>query len=251
MVEVCLNRPERHNGLDQRTARALLDAVVAASQAPDVRCILLTGEGPSFCSGDDVATLGDFLSGERTTAPADAGTGDAYYIRICEELLLAPKPVVVALQGHVMGAGLEIACAADVRIAATDVRIACPLAGLGHVGPTAMLQRVVGVARATSFYMLQQTLVADDAKRLGVVDRVVEPERLRSLALEMAQELAAGPTRSFALFKDLRERQAAASAMEALRIQDRYHELCRSTVLDAAEGPTAFLERRTPQFVGR
>lgn len=245
-----LNRPRQRNGLNRELSEAFLSGLVQAAQAPEVRCIVINGAGPAFCAGDDLATVNAFLDGDRTHAPAVAATGDAHYLRICEEILSAPKPVIVGVHGAVAGAGTEIACAADYRLASTDAQIGSGLVRVGHVGNAAMLPRVVGAARATEIFLTGRLVAADEAQRIGLVDRVVPDESLAVELCGFAAQLAAGPTKAIAMFKELRERAAGQPALFALRLQDRFHIRSHSELADGTEGPRAFLERRAPRFSG-
>jgi enoyl-CoA hydratase/carnithine racemase len=247
-----MNRPERRNGLDFEMGRQLLEAVVSASRDDRVRAILISGNGPSFCSGDDIATLRDYMGGDPTTAPAHLETSDAFYVRICEEILLARKPVVAAVNGSAVGAGSEIACAADLRVGGPSTRFGSALVKIGHVGATCMLQRLVGPAKATEIYLTGRMVGVDEAHRIGLLDQVApSDDELLEQATRTAIGLAAGPTKAIGLYKELRERIDGGHTLQALRLQDQYHHRSRTEVQDSTEGPQAFLEKRQPKFTGQ
>ncbi|WP_052745600.1 enoyl-CoA hydratase/isomerase family protein [Allosalinactinospora lopnorensis] len=248
---IILNRPERRNGLDYEMGLRLLSEVVEASRDDEVRAIVLSGEGTAFCAGDDIATLQRYMEGDPSTAPAWRETSDAFYVRICEELLLTRKPVIAAVKGAAVGAGTELVCAADLRIGGPGTRLGSALITIGHVGATAMLQRVVGPARATEIYLSGRLVQAEEAMRLGLLDRLADDdEKVLDLAVETATSLAEGPTRAIGLFKELRERTEGLPALHALRLQDQFHHRSRTEVADSTEGPLAYLERRNPRFTG-
>ncbi|WP_165988982.1 enoyl-CoA hydratase/isomerase family protein [Streptomyces sp. YIM 98790] len=251
VARLVLGRPDRRNGLDRRLGEALLRAVLAAAEDDGVRVIVLTGRGAAFCAGDDIDALAGLVSGERRRTPTFPETGDSYYLRICEALLQAPKPVIAGLNGACAGAGTEIACAADYRLASGTARIGSCISRLGHVGNAVLLPRVVGPARATEIFLTGRLLDADEAARIGLVDRVVPADRFPAELDALAAEFGSGPTRAYALYKELRERAWYAPAEFGLRLQDAYHNRCLTGYRDGREGPAAYLERRPPRFTGR
>ncbi|WP_218951931.1 enoyl-CoA hydratase/isomerase family protein [Amycolatopsis anabasis] len=244
---ITLNRPERRNALDREAAFALLAAVERFSAAEEVRAIVLTGTGNAFCAGDDVGTI----AGDGAELPRFPGSGEMIYLRIAETLLASPKPVIAAVNGAAVGAGAELACAADLRIAARTARIGSGLVHVGQVGNLALLGRVVGFARATEIYLTGRLLSAEEAHRIGLVDRIVAGDEFASATAQLAASLAAGPTRVIGLFKELRERCLGQPAAAAIRLQDSYHERALAESADAHEGFRAYLDRRAPKFTGR
>lgn len=246
-----LDRPDRHNALTRRLSAALLEGLVHAGADRSVRCVVLTSSGASFCTGDDVSSVQQWRLGDRSAAPFDPLTHDADYLRICEEMLHLPKPVVAAVAGPTAGAGTEIACAADYRIAASTATFGSRLLQVGHVGNVVLLSRVVGPARATQIYLTGRMVPATEALQIGLVDEVVPPEVFAESAAACARRMAELPTRSVGLFKELRERTWGQPVEYGLRMQDAYHLRTHDEVRDAAEGMTAFIERRTPHYDGR
>ncbi|PWV80273.1 2-(1,2-epoxy-1,2-dihydrophenyl)acetyl-CoA isomerase [Prauserella marina] len=252
VVVISLDRPQRRNSLDYDSGRRLLEAVVGAARSVDVRAIVLRGTGEAFCAGDDLAAIEGFRAGDVGVAPASADTGEAFYLKVCEELLLAPKPVIAAVRGAAIGPGVELACAADLRVGGPGTRLGCGLIHAGHVGVAAMLRRVVGPARATEIFLTGRMVEAAEASRIGLLDRIAPNDQsVTDTAITLAQQLAAGPTKAIGLFKDMRERCEGQSALYALRLQDRYHQLSHNEVADSEEGLRALRERRQPRFAGR
>jgi enoyl-CoA hydratase/carnithine racemase len=245
-----LNRPAAGNALD----RALGEAVFAAlHRAPDegVRVAVLTGAGKAFCAGDDLRTVDAHLAGERTHSPVVGTTDDPIYLRIVEAIVSAPFPVVAAVNGAAAGAGTEIACAADLRIASSTARIGSCLVNVAQVGTALMLGRVVGEARATEIYLSGRLVEMEEALRIGLVHEVVEPALLEAAVLERARTLAQRPTKAIALYKELRERLHGESIEHGLRLQNSFHVRNNREVEDSLEGARAFLDKRTPRFTGR
>ncbi|MDQ1104100.1 2-(1,2-epoxy-1,2-dihydrophenyl)acetyl-CoA isomerase [Nocardioides zeae] len=248
---VRMRRTERRNALVRAMTEPMLEALVRASADPDVRCVLLTGGEDAFCVGDDVASVEAWRHGDAATTPFDALTHDAHYLRMCEELLRMPKPVVAAVGGASAGAGTELLCAADYRVAGRDAVIGNRLLQVGHVGNVVLLSRLVGPGRATNLYLTGRMVPAEEALSIGLVDEVVPAGDVVAAGRRRAAELAALPTRAIALFKDLRERTWGQPAELGLRWQDRCHLVTHDTVRDAAEGMAAFAERRAPRYEGR
>jgi 2-(1,2-epoxy-1,2-dihydrophenyl)acetyl-CoA isomerase len=251
VATLTLNRPERRNSLTRGMAEALLAALVVAGGDERVRVIVLRGAGGMFCAGDDVAAVDRWRAGERDEAPFDPLTADAYYLRVCEAVLNAPKPVIAAVEGAAAGAGAEIACAADFRLFSADARIGSCLVRVGHVGNVVLMARLVGPGRATEIYLTGRLVPAAEALAIGLADRVAPPERFEKELAALAEDFARAPTRAIGLFKELRERSWGQPATTGLRLQDAYHLRTHAEVRDGGEGLRAFAERRPPNFTGR
>lgn len=182
-----LNRPERHNALDDATSDAFAVAFAEAAADEAVRVILLRGEGPSFCSGRDVSQLGHRAEDE----------SDYTFVRRHQDRRLAmatcAKPVIAAVKGHVLGGGLEMALAADIRIAADDVSMAFPEIRYGlmtDTGGSAFATALAGPSRAKLMLMTGRRIGATQALSWGLIDEVVTPAELDDTALALATEIA-------------------------------------------------------------
>jgi enoyl-CoA hydratase/carnithine racemase len=198
VATVSLNRPERHNAVDDDLHEQLAATFAAVLAEPAARVVLLRGEGPSFCSGRDIAQLGQRVAGE----------GDLSFIRRHQQgriaQLASPKPVVAALRGHVLGGGLEMALACDLRVAASDVRLAFPEIRYGlmtDTGGAPLMTMLAGPSRAKWMLMTGRAVEADQALAWGLVDEVVAPHELDAAALARAQELATRPPDALAMIK--------------------------------------------------
>lgn len=251
VTTLVMNRPKSRNSLNYELAAALLDAVIRASRDEATRVLVLTGAGDVFCAGDDINAVRAARDGEWSKAPASQLTRDYFYLRVCEELLNAPKPVLAGLNGPTVGAGTEMACAADYRLASDSLRIGSGLVHVGYAGNAAMLPRVVGPARATELFLTGRLADAAEAERIGLVDRVVARDVFDKELESFAHQLAQAPTKAIGCFKELRERGWGQPAEYALRIQNEYHHRSHHELEDGDEGLNAFLERRTPRFTGR
>ncbi len=187
---ISLNRPERHNALDLAARAALADAFRWARETPEVRAVLLRGEGRSFCSGRDRENFLD---------PASHGS----HFQLIEEAQNVTrdqanigKPSICAMRGHVIGAGAELALVCDMRIAADDLRYSFPEVGFGIIADTGsshLLTTLLGPARAKWLFISGERIGADDAVRWGLAEWTVSAEELDAKALEKATLLASRP----------------------------------------------------------
>lgn len=243
---ISFNRPHKHNAINDAMSAEWRAAVGWAIDAPEVRCILLRGEGPSFSSGRDVTELGQRAKGET----------DHEFVKAAQDfglrLLDCPKPVVAALRGHVVGGALEAALRADIRIAAPDTVMRLPEIGFGLVpdtGGTQLVTMLAGPARAKQMIMTGEPVAADTALAWGLVNEVVEPERVDGRARELARALAAGPPLALRFAKQLVDQMWADGVRRGTRA-----ELAAQTVLfaspDHAEAERAAAEGRPPRFEG-
>jgi enoyl-CoA hydratase/carnithine racemase len=198
VATISLNRPERHNAVDDELHGELVAIWGQVLDDPAARVILLRGEGPSFCSGRDTSQLGRRPEGESALPAIRAHQ----QFRLTE--LDSPKPVIAALRGHVLGGGLEIALAADIRIAAADVRLAFPEIRYGlmtDTGGAPLATMLAGPSRAKWMLMTGRPIDASRALAWGLVDDVVPPEELDDVAAALAREIAAGPAEVLAMLK--------------------------------------------------
>lgn len=242
-----LNNPQQYNALDAVIMAELATALDAAIEDATVRCILLTGAGKGFCSGAQFG--GDAF---------DMGEGIGPFMRatinpIIEKIRLSPIPVVIAVNGPAAGAGVGIALAGDVVIAARSARFVLSFVRLGAVldgGTSQFLQRSIGAARARALALLGEPLTAEQAEQWGLIWKCVDDERLDSEALAIAKKLADGPPIAMGLIKS--EMEFGWSSDLELTLETEASAQTRAFVTgDLREGAAAFVEKRTPRFVGR
>lgn len=189
---ISLNRPDRHNALDDPTLDELPAAVADAAADKDIDVILLRGEGRSFCSGRDMGVIDSGESGVD-----ESGSANNYeYIRAAQDHRLAlmgcAKPVVCAVKGYAIGGGLELAMAADIRIAATDAKLSLPEFRYGistDTGGAVLATMLAGPSRTKLMLMTGRRIDAEQALAWGLVDELVTPEDLDEKALELCHEI--------------------------------------------------------------
>jgi enoyl-CoA hydratase/carnithine racemase len=180
LATITLARPDKRNAVNQAMFTELGDATEEAATDSDVRAVLVTGEGPSFCAGIDLSLIGE-LAGLVARASGDEG-GFHSFVRAAQRpfrsLARMPKPTVAAVQGHALGAGFQLALACDLRVAATDAKLGMlePRYGLiPDLGGVHRLARLVGPSRAKELVWSTRNVEAEGGLRIGLVHKVVEP----------------------------------------------------------------------------
>ncbi|ALE82699.1 enoyl-CoA hydratase/isomerase family protein [Pseudonocardia sp. HH130629-09] len=247
---VTLNRPAKYNALTVELKEALLAAVVEVTGDESVRSIVLTGAGKAFCVGQD---LGEHAAALDVDPVGALGTVRRHYNPLIRALNEAPKPVVAAINGPCVGAGLGIALAADLRIAADGLKFATAFTGIGlstDSGLAASLAHAVGVSRATELVMLNEQFTASDARNWGLVRDVVPAEKVLDAALDLARHLAAGPTRAYAEVKGAL-RFGAVNELPAVLEYEADAQIRLSTTRDHQQAVSDFLAKNKPVFEGR
>lgn len=244
-----LNRSERLNALDTRLGQALLDALNRATADDSVRAIVLTGAGRAFCAGGDLNLLRSARERE------DVGELEAL-LRIGKQIVLAiatrSKPVIAAVNGPAAGAGANLALACHARIASEQASFTQSFARVGlfpDFGGTYFLPRLVGAARAAELVLSAESVTAADALRIGLVSRVVSPDRLEAEAAQIADRLAAAPPLVTRGVKQTISIEDRAELERALDEEIRWQVTCFRSA-DCLEGLNAFFEKRPPRFQG-
>jgi len=246
IATITLDRPGARNALDAALKRELLAAMREAGADPAVRVIVLTGAGPAFSAGQDL----------RETTGAGAPPLSAVLRETYNPLILAmrglDKPIVAAINGVAAGAGLALALACDLRIAADTATFVLAFSRVGLVpdsGTTWFLPRLVGLARAAELALVGDPLSAVDAERWGLVNRVVGADSLAGEAQALAARLAAGAPRAIALTKQALNRSLEAGLEAQLEHEAVLQGIAGQTA-DHREGVAAFLDKRPPRFTG-
>lgn len=245
-----LDRPDVLNAFDDDLGNETLNAMRWASDDEAVRCIVITGAGRAFSSGEDLGALqADYENG---VAPPLGNTLTNRYNPLIRAVRSAPKPVVAAINGVAAGAGASLALACDFRIASEKAKLVLAFVKVGLVpdsGAVWFLTHMVGAARAWRLAATGDPLGAEEGLALGVIDRVVTLEEFEPAWRSFASELAAGPTRAYALTKQLVNAAAHVTLDEQLDLEVDAQSSAGATA-DHMEGVQAFLGKRRPEFKG-
>jgi enoyl-CoA hydratase/carnithine racemase len=248
VVTLTLNRPERMNALTFEVYDELRRTFRQLDIEPGARAIVLTGTGPSFCTGGDVHDIiGPLLSRDLR--------GLLEFTRMTCDLVLAMrqcrKPIIAALNGTVAGAGAVIATAADIRLAAPSARVAFLFTKVGlsgaDMGSAWLLPRIVGFGRATELLMGGAFITADEAYRIGLYNAVVEPEALADTARTRAEALARGPSFALEITKEALNREAHMDLATALEAEAQI-QAALMLHPDFKEAYEAFRDKRAARF---
>jgi enoyl-CoA hydratase/carnithine racemase len=248
VARITLDRPERLNSITFEVYEELTATFRALADRPPIRTVLLSGEGRGFCSGGDHDAIIQPL--------LDAGSERRLaFTRLTCDLILAirkvPVPVIVALHGATVGAGAVIAAAADIRIAAEDLRLGFVFVKVGlsgaDMGAAWLLPRIVGLGVATQWLFTGDLVDAIEARRAGFVHEVVPIQVLEARAAAWAERLARGPSRALAITKESLNREASMDLETALDHEARVQADLMGTA-GFREGFLAFKEKREPRF---
>lgn len=245
-----LDRPEAMNALDLATKQALKDAVLAAADDEQVRCVVLTGTGRAFCVGQDLREhVGMLQAGDDHLGR----TVPEHYNPIAHALATMPKPVVAAVNGVAAGAGASFTFAADLRLVAASAGFNLAFTGIAlsaDSGASWWLPRLVGVAKAKELLLQPRTVGAAEALALGLATEVVPDEEFAARVAQVAAGLAAGPTLAYGAVRRAVAYSATHTLAESLDHEATLMDLTGASA-DHAAAVAAFLAKRPPVFEGR
>ncbi len=241
-----LSRPQALNALDAATLEALEAQIADVARDASARALVLTGDGRAFAAGADIAAMQQFSA-------AEAGEFSRQGHRAFAALEALAVPTIAAVNGYALGGGCELACACDWIYASSKARFGQPEVGLGILpgfGGTSRLVRRVGVAWAKEIVLTGEPIDADQALRIGLVNRVFAPEDLLPAAIAAGDKIAAKGALAIAAAKRVLQHGQDADARVAQALEQEAFAAAFATD-DRAEGMAAFLEKRAPVFKGR
>lgn len=247
LARILLNRPDVLNSFTIPMAEELQDALQKAADDPQIRAVLLSGNGRGFCAGQDLA---------EAVAPDGPGIREIVnrtYNPLIRMIRNIEKPVICAVNGVAAGAGANIAFACDITIASEQASFIQAFSKIGLIPDSAgtfFLPRNIGLQRATAITMLGDKISAHTAKEWGLIWDVCSAEELLTKAEELAMKLAAMPTRALGLTKKAMNQSWNHSLEQQLELEGALQEEAANT-LDHKEGVQAFLEKRKPNFTGQ
>jgi enoyl-CoA hydratase/carnithine racemase len=251
---ITLNRPEARNAFSDTLTPALRSMIKVCGENPDVGALLLTGAGPAFCAGGNVKGMGAHRDKKKLEMSYEDKVADLQERQrlLTGALISVRKPTIAALPGPAVGAGLALALACDIRVAAQSAFVATGYVRVGLSGDYGiawLLTRLVGTSRARELMFTGDKVDAARCETLGIVNRVVPDEKLQAEAFALARSMAEGPTLALRYIKD--------NLDEALQFDfatARDHEAERltrlTTTADHKEAVQAFIEKRKPVFRG-
>jgi len=243
VATLTLDRPDKLNAATAAMSNRLLELIPQIDADPDVRVVVVTGTGRSFSVGSDISEL------DRYDTPWAFRNRRDY----CDALRALRTPAIAAVNGYAFGGGLEMALSCDIRLAATTAAFAAAEIKLGWIGGggvTALLSASVAASDAATMLLTGDPVTAEEALRIGLVSRVVEPEELMAVAGELAGRIASRPPIA-AQHAKANLRAAQSMGLEAAIQYERELQAVAMGTADAAEGRRAFAERRVGTFTGR
>jgi len=249
ILTITLNRPDRLNAFIGHMRRDLAEALEHAGSDRNVRVVIITGAGRAFCAGGDVAFMAELMKrrdAEEFSRILGAGRRVIFAIR------QMTKPVIASINGPASGAGFNLALACDLRIASKDATFSQSFAKVGlhpDWGGSYFLPRLVTPNKACEMFFLGDSIDAEEAARLGLVNQVVAPGELEATTMQLAERLRAAPPIALAAAKHAVYMSQAAELEEMLRYETEVQLRCFDSD-DGHEGIQAFLEKREPRFTG-
>jgi len=246
---ITLNSPDARNALSDHLTPALRRMIKQCGDDPNVGALLITGAGTAFCAGGDVKGMGSNSNKKEMTFEERVADLRTKQRTLTGALVTVRKPTVAALPGPAAGAGMALALACDIRIAAESAIMST---GYARVGLTVawLLTRLVGTSRARELMFLSERIEARRCEMLGLVNRVVADAELRENAFALAKSLAEGPSIALARIKDNLDHAVSANFLDSM--DHEAENMVRSArTTDHKEAVRAFIDKRKPVFVGQ
>lgn len=241
-----LNRPEKFNSINRPLALGIQSALDTCAADESVRCVVITGNGRAFCAGQDLKEVTDPDGPGLSTIVAE------HYNPIIDRIRSIQKPVIAAVNGVAAGAGANIALCCDIVVAAASATFIQAFSKIGLIpdsGGTWFLPRLIGWQRASALMMLGDKISAPEAEQMGMIYKTLPDEGFADAALALAGKMASMPTRGLALTKQALNQTFSNTLQEQLALEDRLQTEAGRTN-DYREGVDAFLQKRSPNFLG-
>lgn len=248
VATIVMNQPDRRNALSLEMAEEIRDALRSAAADGEARVLVLTGTGKAFCAGGDVKSMaeGATLPAHETKERILGYYRTALYVR---ELDI---PTIASLNGHAIGAGLTLALACDMCIAAEEAKLGATFVQIGlnpGMGTTFFLPRLVGTARACELIFTAKVIEAREAERIGLINKAVPRDKVAEETAELAGAIASGPAIAIKLAKKSIYLGAQNDLESVLQYESFGQTVCAQTE-DIKEGVMAFIQKRKPEFKG-
>ncbi|MEL7367336.1 MAG: enoyl-CoA hydratase-related protein [Myxococcota bacterium] len=252
-AKIILDRPNAKNAYSEPMVDSLLEALAQANTNPDVRAVILTGAGSAFSAGGDLKRMRD-KTGMFAGDPVKLRSNYITHIqRIPRAMAQVDKPMIAAINGPAIGAGLDLACMCDFRIAQAKAKFGSTFVRLGLIpgdGGAYLLARTIGLPNALDLILTARIIDADEALRIGLVNKVVAAEQLQEEARTLGQQLAANAPLAVQLAKRAAYRSFDHDLETALELAATYQGVVQNSE-DHLEGVDALLGKRKPDFKGR
>ncbi len=251
VLTITLNRPDKLNALSGPMIETVNEVLRDSATDPGIGCILVTGSGRGFCAGGDVSSMSGDAAAELTFE--DRIDRQRQGQEMSRLLYMGPKITIAAVNGAAAGAGLGIAMSCDLRLASEKAKFTTAFARVGFggdYGTTWQLTQLVGQAKAKELFFLSEVIDAEEAERLGLVNRILPAEGFLEEATAIAKQIANGPLVSFRYMKE-NVRYAVTQDFHTLLDREAMTHLRCGQTEDHREGVSAFMEKRAPQFKGR
>jgi 2-(1,2-epoxy-1,2-dihydrophenyl)acetyl-CoA isomerase len=245
--KIILNRPKVFNAFNAEMRNALLVALDDCAADASIRCVLLTGGGPAFCAGQDLAEIVN-----KETAPSFENILDEGFNRIALKIRQLEKPVIAAVNGVAAGAGANLALVCDIVVATESASFIQSFSKIGLVadtGGTWVLPRLVGFAKASALMLLGEKVSAREAEKMGMIYKWYDDEVFGNNILILTKMLAEMPTRALALAKQALNQSLFDGFEIQLAAETKFQGRAASTS-DYTEGVLSFIEKRKPHFKG-
>lgn len=252
IATITMNRPDKMNALNEQMLMELVAAIDDVARDDDVRVVVLTGAGQAFCSGADVSGGGKASGLSGTPVVMRRNVRNSYQ-KVALGLQRLDKPTIAMVNGAAVGAGCDFAFACDMRVGSEKARFRNGFVKVGLIpggGGTWLYTRLMGLGRGLEFLFTGDFLEAEEAERIGVLNRLVPAEEVEGATMELAQKIAKGPPIAIQLSKMMAYKALDMDLEEALELAAACQALALSSE-DHREGVNAFMEKREAQFKGK